>query len=215
MAHSKFERFLPISGIVAGVLFAGSFFATADEPTLNGDKPQPYVDWLQHHHSELAISAICGAYFAFFMLMFASHLRAALRSREGGESTYSSVAYAGGIGVAVSIAAMSMISLAESSADPTAAHTLAYLGDASWIPWAASSGVLMLGTGLGALRTLALPKWLAVTTVVLGVLSVAGPAGIGVFLVTPLWLIATGIVLTRRMGSGDVATPTDKVLAHA
>lgn len=198
MPHTRFDRFLPASGILAGLALAGGIFATHDEPSLEAHDARPYVDWAQAHHTQLGVSAVCGALFTFLMLMFAAQLRASIRAGEGGESTYSSVAFAGGIGVALSLGGMSLISAAQASADATAAHTLAFLADAAWLPWAASSGAMLLGTGLGALRTVALPKWLAVVTVVLGVLSVTGPTGIAVFVVTPLWLIATGVVLARR-----------------
>lgn len=214
MAHSRFERFLPLSGVVAGVMFAGAGLATLDQPSLDTKKPQPYVDWVLAHHTGLAVSAICGAYFAFFMLMFASQLRASLRAGEAGESTYSSVAYAGGIGVAISIAFSSLISLGLVEADGTAARTLVYLSDVSWLPWAAASGVMMLGVGLGALRTLALPKWLAITSAVLGVLCVTGPTGIAVFLVSPFWFITVGVVLARRQSSGDAGVHPSRTLAH-
>jgi hypothetical protein len=42
--------------------------------------------------------------------------------------------------------------------------------------------------------------------VVLDVLSMTGPTGILVFFATPLWLIATGIVLARRQRSEVVVT---------
>jgi hypothetical protein len=215
MAHTRFERFLPLSGVVAGLAFAGAAVSTGNQPSFDSKKPQKYVDWVLDHHTGLGISAVCGAYFAFFMLMFAAQLRASLRSGEAGESTYSSVAYAGAIGVAVSIGFMSMLSLALVSADEASVRALSPVADASWLPWAASSGAMMLGVGLGALRTLALPKWLAITTTALGVLSVTGPTGIGVFLLTPFWLIATGIVLARRQASGSQTVAADRSYANA
>ncbi len=215
MTHSRFERFLPLSGVVAGLLFAGSAVATGNQPSFDKNHPQKYIDWALGHHGALALSAVCGGYFAFFMLLFAAQLRASLRSGEAGESTYSSVAYAGAIGVAVSLALMSVLSFAMVSADAPSVRTLASIADVSWLPWAACSGAMMLGVGLGALRTLALPKWLAVTTAVLGVLSVAGPAGIAVFLITPFWLITTGVVLARRQASSTPAASVDRVAVHA
>ena len=215
MAHTRFERFLPVSGIIAGLTFAGSALATANEPSLDSKNPQPYVDWILNHHTALAVSGICGAYFAFFMLMFAAQLRASIRAGEAGESTYSSVAYAGAVGVAIAISGMSMLELAASRADAASVKVIAFIGDFGWLPWAAASGAMMLGVGLGALRTLALPKWLAVTTVVLGVLSVTGPTGVAVYLVTPFWLIAVSVALVRRQGSLNGDVHHSKALAHA
>lgn len=215
MALTTFERFLPVSGIVAGLLFAGSALATADQPSLDSKKPQPYVDWIVGHHTEIGVSALCAGYFAFFMLMFAAQLRASIRAGEAGESTYSSVAFAGGVAVAIAMAAMSMLELATVEADAASVKVLAFLNDFSWLPWAVGSGAMMLGTGLGALRTLALPKWLAVTTVVLGILSVTGPTGIGVYLVTPFWLVTVGIVLLLRQRQLDADVHHSKALVNA
>lgn len=214
MAHTRFERFLPLSGVVAGVLFFAAGAATMNQPRFDKDDPQKYVDWVVAHGGALALSGLAGAYFAFFMLFFTVALRSSIRAGEAGESTYSSVAFAGGIGVSLSVAYMSMLSLALAEAPESATGTLAPLADVSCLPWAASSGVLLLGVGLGALRTLALPRWLAITSVVLGVLSVAGPAGIAVFLVSPLWMVATGFVLSRRQQASAGQRVPDPVLAH-
>jgi hypothetical protein len=54
-----------------------------------------------------------------------------------------------------------------------------------------------LGTGVAALRSGALPRWLAWASVGLGILAVAGPLGAVAFLITPLWTLAVGIVLFR------------------
>ncbi|MFL6238909.1 MAG: hypothetical protein ACJ735_05375 [Actinomycetes bacterium] len=56
-------------------------------------------------------------------------------------------------------------------------------------------------------QTAALPKWLAIVTIVLGVCNIAGPLGIAVFFATPFWLIITGIVLSRRLSSSSSAAP--------
>src|SRR5882757_7425483 len=61
-----------------------------------------------------------------------------------------------------------------------------------------ANAAFYLATGLGALRTGALPKWLAIVTIVLGVLSLTGPTGIAVFFATPVWLIVTSALLYRR-----------------
>lgn len=213
MTRTRFERFLPVSGILAGVMYAVAVAATVKRPTLDSKHPQPYVDWVINHQPELVVSGVAGAFFAFFMLMFAAQLRSSIRAGEAGESTYSSVAWAGSIVVAVSITAMSLLAMAMSEADAASIKTLAYLEDFSWMPWAAASGAMMLGVGLGALRTLALPRWLAVLTAALGVLSVTGPTGVAVFLVTPFWLVAVAVVLLRRQAIAD--PPTAGVRAGA
>lgn len=64
----------------------------------------------------------------------------------------------------------------------------------------AASAAFYLAVGLAGLHPTALPRWLAVVTLVMGVACLlgsagVGPAGIAVYLATPVWLIVTGIVL--------------------
>jgi hypothetical protein len=140
--------------------------------------------------------------FGVLLLFFTAGLRAAVRSREGGESSYSTVITVGGTVTALGIVLMSWVTFAaadaaDSGASPTAVQALHNLASEAWIPWAVGATVLLIGVGLGGLRTLALPRWLSWATLVLGVLALT-PGGIGVFIVMPLWLIVTGVALARR-----------------
>ena len=207
MTTSKFDRFLPISGIIAGLLFAAANIMT-DAPGLSAPASK-HIQWFEDHKAVNIISGVASGYFLVAMVLFAVGLRAALRAREGERSTYSSAAFAGGILVAVFVLANGMLNLLSvEAADHKAGEvvmTLAYGMDLGWLPWAASSAVLYLGAGIGGLATKLLPKWLAIVTIAMGVLSMTGPTGILVFFATPLWLIAAGIVLRQRQ-RGEIAT---------
>ena len=209
MPTSRFERFLPLSGVLAGLCFAAMPILTIGMPTVTDKDPQAYVQWIGDHQTAVAASGFAAGLFCVTMLLFASGLRQALRSGEPGESTYSSAAFAGGVSVALTVALMGWVSLASTEAadkgNAVAVTTIGYLSDFGWIPWVAGSAVLFLATGLGGLRTAALPKPLAVATVVLGVLCLLGPTGIAVYLLTPVWLVVTGIVLRRRIAAASAA----------
>jgi hypothetical protein len=146
------------------------------------------------------------------MLFFTTGVRRALRSGEANESTYSTAAFAGGILVAVSIAISAVVTFTATAAahkhNLEVSTVMGFLDDSTWVPWVAGSAVLFLSTGLGGLRTAALPKWLSIVTIVLGVLCLLGPTGVAVFFVTPLWLIVTGVVLARRQ-STTIALPAE------
>jgi hypothetical protein len=199
MSTSKFEKFLPYTGILAGLLFVGGA-VLPKVPTKFGDPNA--VALLNAHDVRTGIGAICSGLFCVAMLFFAAALRRALRSGEGGESTYSGVAYAGAILVAASQAAVAWFSLtAIESAhhhDKQVVDTLSALGINSWIPWVAASAAMFLAAGLGGVRNAVLPRWLGIVTVVLGVACLLGPAGVAVYFATPFWLIVTGVVLGRR-----------------
>jgi hypothetical protein len=212
MPTSRFERFLPLSGALAGLFFAAMPILTAGAPSVADADPQAYVQWVTDHQAAAAISGFAAGYFCVTMLLFAAGLRQALRSGEPGESTYSSAAFAGGVTVALAVALMGWVTLASTEAadagSGAAVTTLGYLSDFGWVPWVAGSAVLFLATGLGGLRTATLPKPLAVATVVLGVLCLLGPTGIAVYLLTPVWLIVTGTVLHRaRSTTAPAARP--------
>ncbi|HEY3003181.1 MAG TPA: hypothetical protein VGJ44_12610 [Kribbellaceae bacterium] len=220
MQTSRFERFLPISGVIAGLLFAlRDPILSWGAPSVDGDAAG-YVRWVTDHGVATSISGFAAGYFAVAMLFFAVALRQALRSGEPGESTYSSAAFAGGLAVALSVAVMGWVGLAATEAatagNAAVVTTLGYISDFGWIPWVAGSAVLFLSTGLGGWRMAVLPKPLAIATVVLGILCLTGPTGIAVFLLTPVWLIVTGIVLHRRLSaSSPAAAPGVRVRATA
>lgn len=197
MPQSKFEKFLPASGVLAGLLFAVQGFVQ-QVPT---DDDAGAMALLNAHQGVNTISFIAGGFFMVVMCFFAAGVRQALRSGESGESTYSSVAYAGGVLLAVTVGLSAWLTLSMASAaraeDAVGAQVLGGLGANGWVPMVASMAVMYLATGLGGLSTAALPKWLSITTVVLGVGCLLGPVGIAVYFATPLWLIVAGIVLSR------------------
>jgi hypothetical protein len=218
MHTTRFERFLPLSGILAAVFFAGSDWTIFSIPSIEGvGKQQAYVDWAVAHSDRFTLAGISAALAGFFMLFFVGAVRASLRSRESGESTYSSVAFGAGIAYAGTLLIQALISLsmaqAGSAHDRAGVQAIGWLQDVNWAPWAAASGALLLTFGLGGLRTAALPKVLAWVLVVLGVLSITGPTGELVFVVTPLWMIATAIVLSRRASADARVVPAPRVPA--
>jgi hypothetical protein len=212
MPTSRFERFLPLSGVLAGLFFAAIPILTAGAPSVTDNDPQAYARWVADHQAMATISGFAAGYFCVSMLLFASGLRQALRSGEPGESTYSSAAFAGGVTVALAVALMGWVTLASTEAanegNAAVVTALGFLSDFGWIPWVAGSAVLFLSTGFGGLRTAALPRPLGIATVALGVLCLLGPTGIAVYLLTPVWLIVTGIVLHRRFAAASAPTRT-------
>ena len=216
MTTSKFDRFLPISGIIAGLLFAAANIMT-DAPGLSAPAAK-HIQWFEDHKAVNIISGVASGYFLVAMVLFAAGLRAALRAREGERSTYSSVAYAGGLLVALAVLSNGLLNLLSVEAADNKAGgvvmTLAYAMDLGWLPWAAASAVLFLGAGIGGVATKALPKWLSIVTIVMGVLAMTGPTGILVFFATPLWLIATGIVLARRRRETAPVTGPTRTTAY-
>jgi hypothetical protein len=211
MTTTRFERFLPLSGVLAGLCFIASATLTMgmpDSPTGDGHE---YVRWFADHQGLAVGSGFASGFFCLTMLLFAAGLRQALRSGEPGESSYSSAAFAGALGVAFAVSLMGWVTLATNEAahdgSTAAAVSLGYLGSFGWIPWVASSGAMFLATGFGGLRTATMPTWLAVVTIVLGVLCLLGVTGVAVYFATPFWMIVTGVVLYRRLSTAEPTVP--------
>lgn len=198
MPQSTFEKFLPASGILAGILFAiGGYLPTTPENTT--DNP---VTAMAGHDLRNTVAFVATALFAVTFAFFATGIRQALRSGEPRESSYSSAAFGGGIMVATVTALDAWLSLTlidvVGNKDVSSAKVLSALGIDSWLPFMAGMAVLLLATGLGGLRTAVLPKWLAIVTIVLGVCCLGGPTGFVVWFAMPVWCVVTGAVLMRR-----------------
>ncbi len=211
MATSKFERFLPWAGVLAGVCFAvGGYLPTGPDTP---DDPARLA-WIVDHQGIVAAAAVAAALLSVTALFFSAAVRAALRSGEPGESSYSSVAFAGMVAFAAGSGFTAMLQLATLDAagkgHADAVRTLGYLGEFTWVPWVAASAAMFLAIGLGGLRTATLPRWLGIPTVVLGVLCLLGPTGVAVFFLSPAWFVVTGLALRRRVSppaGGPVQEP--------
>lgn len=204
MAESpRSEKILPYTGVLAGILFGiAGFVPKVSEKYADPEGMQIVNDYATRN----AISVFASAFFCIAMLWFVSALRQALRTADGEETVFTNALFAGGVLVASSNAIGAWVLLSAIDAadhdDKASFQTLSYLGIDSWLPWVAGSAVFFLATGLAALRSTRLPRWFAIVTVILGVLCMLGPAGIAVFLATPVWLVLAGGLLARsRQGS--------------
>ncbi|HMM94535.1 hypothetical protein [Phycicoccus sp.] len=199
MPLSTFEKALPWSGAVAGILFV------AQEVTA------PFGESVTDPHLTATIADAVGRGYAagfasllgaLMLLFFSAAARSAQRIGEGSESSYSSVAHAGLVGAGVGLAVQGCLQVALTSAaqdrQDAAARTLMYLSFHSWLVVLVGLVAAFWGIGLGGLRNATLPTWFSVATIVLGVIGVLGPAGALVQLVLPLWLIAASVLVARR-----------------
>jgi hypothetical protein len=208
MTVSKFERFLPWTGAVAGVLWAVWIFVskTPDHPGRSG--AVALVNQAAGRDYAGGFALLFGA---LMLMFFAAQARASLRSGEVGESTYSSVAHGGLLVAATSLSLLGVLQIALVNAakahDAGATDALGQLTMIGWLPVLVGVVAAFWALGLGGLRTAALPKWFAVVTVVLGVIGVLGPLAFIVYVTLPLWLIAISVILARRVSSSHRRSP--------
>jgi hypothetical protein len=200
MTTDRFNRLLPLAGIVAGLAIIAGLVLSGAEPADDATSAK-IVAYYSDHKAALQISALCAQVAAVALLFFAAGLRTSLRSRETGEASYSTLALAGAVVTALGLSFFGWTTLAavkavENGSQASVAETIHLVGSYAWMPWAVGAATMLIGAGLGGLRTVALPRPLAWITVALGVIALT-PGGPITFALLPLWLIGTGIVLAR------------------
>lgn len=206
MSLSTFEKALPWSGAIAGILFAvQETVAPFGEKVADVHLTARVADAAGRGYAA-GFSSLVGA---LMLLFFAAAARAAQRSGEPSESSYSSVTHAGLVGAGVGLAFQGFAQVALTSAahdgQQGAATTLMYLSFYAWLMILVGLVASFWGIGLGALRNATLPKWFAIATIVLGVIGVLGPAAALIQIVLPVWLIAAAIVIVRRQSSNNTS----------
>jgi hypothetical protein len=206
MPLSKFEKFLPWTGLIAGLCWFGRWFlgnvSATDEP---GTASAAVInDNLGLNYGDQACLVAMG----IALLFFATAVRNLLRSGEAREATYSNIAFGGWIAVVAAVSQMVMwswalINGAADAKDETAVHILGYGHYFTWAGMGIGLATALIAFGLGGIRNAVLPKWFAIVSIVLGVLGALGdaglpPGGLANYLLLPIWLIVAAIIVARR-----------------
>jgi hypothetical protein len=218
MPLSKFEKFLPWSGLIAGLAWIGQ---DALAHMYSTDQPGRGSVEATNDHIPLNLGSLaCIVLMGVALLFFATAVRNLLRSGEAREATYSSVAYAGWITVSAALGQMALwdkalLSAAEDK-NAVAIQTLSYAQYFGWLAMGVGITTAFIAMGLGGVRSAVLPRWFAVSTVVLGALALLGacsipPGGLVNYLLLPFWLIAASIIVARRQKAAAEAP----VVVHA
>jgi hypothetical protein len=163
------------------------------------------------YYHDRQTSEMVGVFAAAFAVVALAFFLAALRRRLSGTDDgrlLANVVTAGGAVYAVGLMMMAatVVALVDAANNNLAgpAQTLNVFSNDLWVPAIAGLAMLGLGTGVAALRSATLPKWLGWASVVFGVMALAGPVGAIAFLVSPLWALVTGIVIMRSPRTATV-----------
>src|SRR5215203_4511659 len=126
-----------VAGVLVGLLFVAVNALTWGSP--DSTDAQELTEWGASHETRVTLAGFGLAYIAVLMAFFAVALRGAIRAGEAEESTYSSVAFAGGLMIASASALWAYVSLTTMSAisegDAAAVSTMAHFTSMSWLPW--------------------------------------------------------------------------------
>jgi hypothetical protein len=214
MSVSTLERFMPWSGAVAGLAWVAHDPLTHTSPK---DAPGEASVLVIHQHMGVnTASQACLVIMGVALIFFAASVRSLLRSGEGGEATSSNVAYGGWIVVVAGISQMlvwgwGLTNGAANNYDDAAVHMLDYVAYFGWAGMGIGIAAAFIATGLGGLRNAVLPRWFAITSIVLGLLAALGDAGIppgGLvnYLLLPVWLVAAAVIVARRQAVASSST---------
>jgi hypothetical protein len=205
----RWERFAPLSGVVAIVLWIiGTVIVEGATDTPDEDAGAAVF---ATYYDEEGGTVLAGAFLfmlgSAILLWFFASLRARIHAAEGGVGRIASIVFAAGVVTAtMSLGVMAPDAAAAFAAenidpglDPGAAQALGVLGDGFFIAAEASLVVFFLAASLATFRTRAIPTWLAWASLVFAVAAVLPWVGWAVVVWgLPLWVLVVGIWMFVR-----------------
>jgi hypothetical protein len=195
----RFDRFLPLAGVLAGLLFFAGLILLRNDPPSETAVAATFSYWQNNRGQHQIIALLLTPLMAFLLIFFGAGLRRRLE-RGSGDSGHGTVAFGGALLAAATFALIGMLEAAMTNAahegNRQAVYTLNQLHSYDWLGWNAAFAAMLLATGLGARRNRMLPTPLAWATIAIGA-SLLTPLGFFGFILLPLWLIVVGLWLSR------------------
>ena len=208
MVTDRFDRFLSLAGVLAGLLFITGLIVLWDDPPSEAAVAETFSYWQDNRGRHQIIALLLTPLMAFMLIFFGAGLRRRLE-RGNGDSGHGTVAFGGALLAAATFALVGMLEAAMTNAahegNRQAVYTLNQLHSYDWLGWNAAFAAMLLAAGLGARRNRMLPPPLAWATIVIGA-SLLTPLGFFGFILLPLWLIVVGAWLSR--GTSPLLAPT-------
>lgn len=200
----RFERAGAWTGIAAVALWiTGLVISTSLTSRLPGKAGDAQIlAWIQKNTTDVIIGAWLFMVGCLCFMWFAGILRSRLAGAEGEPGTASAIAFAAGAAAAVFgilIPAGDLASaINKNDISASTAGAFHNVGDMFFIGAELSAIVLLVATGLVALRTAVLPRWWGVVGMVIALVLLIGPIGwAGLIFGFPLWTVATSVMLMR------------------
>lgn len=189
------SRWAPLTGVVAGILFAVAFFAGGSTPNANAS-PASVISFFVRNGSAQKTQGLVGAFavvfFVFFAVALASRMRAA-----GAWLANGMVAGAafGAVGIAALFSVQYVLGDNARYLNAGSASALNLLDNDLFLPAAAGMCVFGIVGGLAVVASRAPARWMGWVLVVIGACS-ASPLLFFAILVAAAWMLAAGIWLT-------------------
>ncbi len=215
MVH-QWWRLGGLSGILFLILFIVGASFQGESPGYNDPVDEIRAFWVDDGDSYLLGDFVIGLGFILFFFPFVSALTGLLGVAEGGARMWSRIAFAGAIlflalagAAGIAWTTLAFGDFAENASDETI-ELLMGLDVASWHFTSAGLAIMTLPAAMAMLQTRVLPIWLAVLTLLEGILATIAPLAILAenpedsvlgflpFMGAAIWVLATSIVLIMR-----------------
>ncbi len=202
---TRFERLSALTGVLAAALWFGGFLVVQGFSNPPSDKATDaqVLTWVQDKTNYILsgswmfmIGCICFAWFA-------GALRSRLAAAEGGAGTLSTIAFGGALVGAVGAMGIPAgdfaIAINKNDVSASSAGALHHVGAVFFAFSELFPVLLLVATGILALRARVVPRWWGVVGIVLAVVLLVGPVGwLGVIIGMPVWTLVTSLILAVR-----------------
>jgi hypothetical protein len=195
------RQLLPLSGAASVLLIVVSFIVAGEPPDLDS----PANELVSYYDDNgLQIGGALLALGSFFFLLFSAAVSSLLRAVRDTAATAANVTLGGGIVFTVGLTIFAGLAFTAGEAvddlDVTTLQTLNALEMNMFFTVAVGTAAFLLGTGVGALKTGLLPRWLAWVAIVLGVVAIT-PVGFAAFIGLGIWTLIVSAMLAMRAGA--------------
>lgn len=192
--------------VAYAALFAGMLLSGGAETDTDAPGTQLIAEY-DASGATVHIAGYAGVVAAALLVFLGAGLRQMLRRNR--PSWTADAAFGGAIAMALALVCSVTTSFAMYNAVDTGSaevvQAINVLDHAIFVPAMLGLACTMIGTGLAALRSGALPTWLAIASVIIGGLAPLGPGGFVPYTLFPVWIVGVAVLATRR-SSGEVAT---------
>jgi hypothetical protein len=210
LISDRFDRFLPLAGALAGLLFFVGLLLLRNDPASETGPAETFAFWQDNRVQHQIVALLVAPLIGFLLLFFGAGLRRRL-TQGNGDAGHGSVAFAGALLGAMTFALVGMLEAAMTNAAHEGAretvYTLNQLHSYDWLGWNAAFAAMLLATGLGARRNGMLPTPLTWATIGIGA-SLLTPLGFFGFILVPVWLIVVGVWLSRDKATLAAPVPS-------